>query len=112
GASIGTATDLDGRDALTVPDGATLVFSFIGYVTQKVVVGNKTVIDITLVEDMAALEEIVVVGYGEINRGELTSSITSLSRENFNTGLIGDRKSTRLNSSHVKITYADFCLKK
>src|SRR5690606_31734156 len=89
GASIGTATDLDGRYALTVPDGATLVFSFIGYVTQKVVVGNKTVIDITLVEDMAALEEIVVVGYGEINRGELTSSITSLSRENFNTGLIG-----------------------
>src|SRR5690606_13962812 len=89
GTTTGTATDLDGRYSLTVPEGSTLVFSFIGYVTQRVAVGNRTVINITLIEDMAALDEVVVVGYGEVNRGELTSSITSLNREDFNTGLIG-----------------------
>lgn len=89
GTTIGTATNMDGQYSLAVPDGATLVFSFIGFETQRTAVGNRTIINITLSEDMAALDEVVVVGYGEVNRGELTSSITSLSREDFNTGLIG-----------------------
>src|SRR5690606_30403815 len=74
---------------IAVARGSTLVFSFIGFETQRITIGSQTVINITLTEDMAALDEVVVVGYGEINRGELTSSITSLDREDFNTGLIG-----------------------
>src|SRR5690606_36153916 len=64
GATIGTATDLDGSYSLVVPDGATLIFSFIGFESQLVAVGSQTVIDVVLVEDMASLEEVVVVGYG------------------------------------------------
>src|SRR5690606_17924612 len=69
GTSTGTATDLDGRYALTVPEGSTLVFSFIGFETQQVEVGDRSVIDITLMEDMTSLDEVVVVGYGTQSRG-------------------------------------------
>ena len=62
GLSIGTATDLDGKYTLSVPEGAILVFSFIGFETQRIPIGSRNVIDVTLKEDMASLEEIVVVG--------------------------------------------------
>src|SRR5690606_33060750 len=62
GTAIGTATDLDGRYSVTVPEGASLVFSFIGFESQNVDVGGRSVIDITLLDDMASLEEVVVVG--------------------------------------------------
>ena len=64
GGSIGTATDLNGRYSLTVAEGSTLVFSFIGFVSQQVQVNNRTVLDITLVEDTASLEEVVVTALG------------------------------------------------
>src|SRR5690606_4851055 len=64
GTTIGTATDANGRYSLDVSgNDAVLVFSFIGYVTQEVVVGNQTTIDVTLVSDVMSLEEVVVVGY-------------------------------------------------
>src|SRR5690554_8180864 len=58
GSGIGTATDLDGKYSLAVPEGASLVFSYIGYVSQTVEVGTQSVINITLNEDVAALEEV------------------------------------------------------
>src|SRR5690606_19821932 len=58
GTTIGTATDLNGAYALSVPEGATLVFSFIGFETQNVEVGDRSVIDITLMEDIASLDEV------------------------------------------------------
>src|SRR5699024_2486894 len=61
GTTIGTATDLDGRYSISVPEGSTLVFSFIGFVSQNVVVGNQTVVNITLEEDISSLDEVVVV---------------------------------------------------
>jgi TonB-linked SusC/RagA family outer membrane protein len=78
GTAIGTATDLDGAYSLVVPDGSTLVFSFIGFESQTVTVGSQTVIDITLTEDMASLEEVVVVGYGVQKKTTLTGSVSAL----------------------------------
>ena len=81
GTSRGTTTDTDGNYPVNAPDGATtLAFSFIGYVTQEVEVGNRSTINVTLVGDDKALNE-VVVGYGTQSRRELTGSIASLSTQ-------------------------------
>lgn len=78
GTTIGTATDLDGKYTLSVPEGSTLVFSFIGFETQSIAVGDRRVIDVTLSEDMASLDEVVVVGYGTVERKDITGSIGSI----------------------------------
>jgi TonB-linked SusC/RagA family outer membrane protein len=79
GSSAGTITNLDGNYSLEVSGEAnTLVFSFIGYVTEEVPVGNSSEIDIALVPDMKSLEEVVVVGYGTQSRETLTSSVSKL----------------------------------
>src|SRR5690554_949507 len=75
GTTLGTVSDLDGKYSLSVPEGATLVFTFIGYQTQRVQVGNQTVLDIRMVEDASSLEEVVVVGYGTQRRSDLTGSV-------------------------------------
>jgi TonB-linked SusC/RagA family outer membrane protein len=65
GSTTGTATDSDGKYSLEVPDeSSTLVFSFVGYVTQEVSVGGRTVIDITMKQDVTALSEVVVTALG------------------------------------------------
>src|SRR5690606_17918675 len=78
GTSIGTATDLDGRYAITVPEGSKLAFSFIGFESQTVEVGGRSVIDITLMEDMASLEEVVVVGYGTQKKRDVTGAVNNI----------------------------------
>src|SRR5690554_6631932 len=78
GTGIGTATDLDGGYSLSVPEGSTLVFSFIGYVSQRIEVGTQSVINVTLSEDIAALEEVVIVGYGTQRKVNLTGAITAV----------------------------------
>ena len=63
--TTGTITDIDGKYSLEIPSGnSVLVFSYIGYSTQEVKVSNRSVVDIVLKDDMQALEEVVVVGYG------------------------------------------------
>lgn len=81
GTTIGTATDLDGNYNLTVPDGSTLIFSFIGYVTQTVAVGDRSVIDVVLEEDISSLDEVVVIGYGTAKKSDLTGSVARISME-------------------------------
>src|SRR5690606_28201523 len=54
GTGIGTATDLDGKYSLSVPDGSTLVFSFIGFQTQQIAVGDQSVINVTMAEDISS----------------------------------------------------------
>src|SRR5690606_15873632 len=71
----GTATDLDGGYTLSVPEGSTLVFSFIGYVTQRIAIDDKSVIDVVLMEDITSLDEVVVVGYGTMRKSDLTGSV-------------------------------------
>ena len=78
GTSSGTMTDLDGQYSLSVPANAKLKFSFIGFVTQTVVVGNQTKINIKLVEDAQSLDEVVVIGYGTVKKRDLTGSVSSV----------------------------------
>jgi len=81
GTTIGTATDLEGRYSLTVPEGSSLAFSFIGFQTQTVSVGDRSVIDITLAEDMASLDEVVVVGYGVQKRANVIGSVSTVNAD-------------------------------
>ncbi|GAB3320953.1 TonB-dependent receptor [Larkinella ripae] len=79
GTTSGTVTDADGRFSLTVPDGtATLVFSYIGYIRQEVAINNRSTVNVALVPDTKALDEVVVVGYGTQKKSEITSAITSV----------------------------------
>lgn len=80
--TIGTQTDFDGNYTLTsVPSDAILVVSFIGFTTVEEQVNGKTQINFTLTEDAQALDEVVVVGYGEMKVKDLTSSITTVKSE-------------------------------
>lgn len=79
GNSGGTITDFDGRFTLDeVDSNATLVFSYIGYITQKVTVGNQQVLNVQMKEDNQTLEEVVVIGYGVQKKRDMTGSITSI----------------------------------
>jgi TonB-linked SusC/RagA family outer membrane protein len=79
GTSVGTVTDLEGAYSIEVPDqNSSLVFSSVGFVTQEAVVGNRSVVDVTLTSDVKALSEIVVVGYGTQKRAEVTGAIVSI----------------------------------
>lgn len=77
GTTLGTVTDINGAYAITVPDDATLIFSFIGFQTQRVAVGNRTQINITLQAELSALDEIVVVGYGTQKKINLTGAVST-----------------------------------
>ena len=79
GTSIGTTTDAEGQFSLNAPDqNAVLVFSFIGYKTQEVVVGTQTTFDIAMTSDVETLSEVVVVGYGEQKKETLTGSVSQI----------------------------------
>ncbi|MCF2492493.1 TonB-dependent receptor [Dyadobacter chenhuakuii] len=80
GSRSGTNTDADGNFKIDVPDnGAVLVFSSVGFITQEVAVGAKSVVDIKLESDMKALSEVVVVGYGSQKKSQTTGAISSVS---------------------------------
>ena len=78
--SRGTTTDVNGNYRLTVPDeaGTVLVFSFIGYVTQEVTVGARSVIAVTLATDDKTLNEVVVVGYGTQRKRDITGAVATV----------------------------------
>ncbi len=79
GTQQGTVSSSDGQYEISVPDhNAVLTFSFVGYVSQEVMVGTRTTIDISLKTDEKALEEVVVVGYGVVKKRDLTGSVASI----------------------------------
>jgi len=78
GTTTGAVTDLDGAYSIAASQGSTLSYSFIGYLEESVVVGTQTVIDVRLSPDLTELEEVVVVGYGQLNKSDLTGSVTSV----------------------------------
>jgi TonB-linked SusC/RagA family outer membrane protein len=80
GTSNGTATSPDGRYTLNVPEGATLVFSSVGFLTQERAVRGAT-LDVVLTVDTKALDEVVVVGYGTQKRIDVTGSVTSVPQD-------------------------------
>ncbi|WPP50775.1 SusC/RagA family TonB-linked outer membrane protein [Catalinimonas niigatensis] len=80
--SNGTITDVEGKYTLSVANETdTLIFSSIGYVSQEVPVNNRTIVDVTLVEDIQALSEIVVTGYGTQKRESVTGAISTIGSE-------------------------------
>lgn len=82
GTQQGTITDSEGRFSIQIPDeNAVLVFSFVGFITQEVLVGSRTNLEIKLMVDEKDLEELVVVGYGTQKKSDLTGSISSVSSE-------------------------------
>lgn len=89
GTTNGIITDIDGKFVLNVAQGKTLVFSYVGYITQEVKVTGNT-LKIVLEDDSKTLEEVVVVGYGSMSRKDVTSSITTVKADKLNVGVYTD----------------------
>ncbi|WP_288207739.1 TonB-dependent receptor [uncultured Parabacteroides sp.] len=86
GTTNGTITDLDGNFSLQVPEKAELRISYIGYLDQKVKVGNNTTLHIVLKEDTQTLDEVVVVGYGTMKKSDITGSVASVRLDDLKEG--------------------------
>ena len=79
GTTRGQVTNIDGRYQIEAKANDILTFASVGMVSQEVKVGNRKTIDITMKEDVAALSEVVVVGYGTQKRGSITGAISTVS---------------------------------
>ena len=88
GTSNGTVTDFDGNFSLTCKPGATLVISYIGFNPQELPAKNG--MEVTLKEDVAQLNEVVVVGYGSMAKKEISSSVVQINKDQFNQGAASD----------------------
>ncbi|BAO54427.1 SusC/RagA family TonB-linked outer membrane protein [Nonlabens marinus] len=89
GTSNGTATDFDGKYSLNnIPQGATLVFSYLGFATQEIEYTGQTIINAILDEDASQLDAIVLIGYGSTTKENVTAAQTTVSDDEFNTGAI------------------------
>ncbi|WP_339864356.1 TonB-dependent receptor [uncultured Algoriphagus sp.] len=78
---IGTVTDLDGNYSIQAEQGDVLVFTFVGYETQKVTIGTQTVIDITMGVNLSSLDEVIVVGYGTRKKLDLIGAVDQVGKE-------------------------------
>lgn len=81
GTATGTTTNIDGEYSLTAPSDGTLIFSYIGYIRQEVVVDGRTVIDVELQESIALLDELIVTGYSTQRRADITGAVASIDME-------------------------------
>jgi TonB-dependent starch-binding outer membrane protein SusC len=81
GTTNGTVTSVQGDYSITVSEGATLVFSSVGYTSEEIAIGNRSVIDLTMSPDIQHLDELVVIGYGTQQRRHLTGSIGTVRME-------------------------------
>ncbi len=88
GTTNGAVTDAEGNYKISVKEGATLAFSFIGYATQEITVSSQTTINVSLAVDAVSLQEIVVVGYGQQEKKDVTGSLAAVSTKDFNKGVI------------------------
>jgi TonB-linked SusC/RagA family outer membrane protein len=94
GTPQGTVTSAQGTYSISVPSGATLVFTFVGYKTTEVPVGDRTTIDLALEQDLTSLDEVVVIGYGTQKRSDLTGAVGSVSADK-----LQERPATSLNQA-------------
>lgn len=91
GTTKGTSTDLDGNYSLTgVDDKASLMFTYVGYKGVEEKVNGRSTIDITMHEDNEILSEVVVIGYGSLERKEVSSSIVQIDKKDFNQGAMNN----------------------
>lgn len=86
GTTYGMITDFDGNYSMQVSSGALVVFSYVGYKTQEILVGSVTNLNVALVPDLEQLEEVVVIGYGQVKKEDATGSVATVSASDFNTG--------------------------
>lgn len=85
---VGTVTDIDGSYSINVPpEGTALLFSYTGYASKEIPLGASNVIDLAMAVG-SVLNEVVVIGYGEIKREDATGSVTAVGEESFNKGAI------------------------
>ena len=80
GTTNGTITDIDGKYSLSVPEGSTLSFSFVGFKTQEVR-ANKTTLNVVMQEEAIGLDEVVAIGYGYVKKRDLTGAVSSVSAD-------------------------------
>ena len=84
GTTVGTMTDVTGKYTIEAPnENSVLVFSFISYASQSITVGSQTTINVSLVEEISTLDEVVVVGYGTQKKVNLTGAVSSMNSEKF-----------------------------
>jgi TonB-linked SusC/RagA family outer membrane protein len=84
GTTNGTQSDFDGNFTITIADeNAVLVFSYLGFQNQEIQVGNRTNINVNLVADATTLDETIVIGYGTVNKANVTSAVTSIKSQDF-----------------------------
>jgi iron complex outermembrane receptor protein len=89
GSNKGVTTSADGSFAIKVPSGATaLVFSYLNYASQEVVLDSKNTVNVSLAASTDQLSEVVVIGYGTSRKKDLTGSVSTVSAKDFNTGAI------------------------
>lgn len=90
GTTNGTLTDLDGNYTLKVKTGSTLVFSFIGYFSQEIVVTNQSVLNISLKQEATTLDEVLVIGYGTQKKSDRTGAIAHVTASELSQGSLTD----------------------
>lgn len=84
GTTTGTVSDIDGKYSLSVPsEEVTLIFSSIGFISEEIIVGEQSVINLTMIPDITSLGELVVVGYGTANKATLSGSVATVGSEKF-----------------------------
>lgn len=88
GTNKGIQTDVNGAYKISVSSNTTLVFSFIGFAKQEVSVGNRSVVNVALVSETKALDEVVVVGYGTVKKKDVTGSVSAIGAKDFNKGVV------------------------
>ncbi len=81
GSSTGTVTDIDGNFSLQAKKGDVIQISYLGYETKEITVGNQTHLDVTLLSDEETLSEVVVVGYGQMKRSDMTGAVVSVNEK-------------------------------
>jgi TonB-dependent starch-binding outer membrane protein SusC len=79
----GASTDVDGDYSVKISPNATLVFSYVGYKTQEIIVGSRTNVDVSLIQDTEQLTDVVVIGYGTQEKKDITGSIASINNKDF-----------------------------
>jgi TonB-linked SusC/RagA family outer membrane protein len=88
GTSSGTVTDINGTFTINVKPGDVLAFSFVGYTTQEIEIKDQKVLNVILASSVTGLNEVVVIGYGQVKKSDATGAVATLGRGDFNEGAI------------------------
>ncbi len=88
GSLVGAITGINGEFSLSANPGDVLVFTFIGYLPQEIILGSQTVVNVAMRTDVQALSEVVVIGYGTVKKSDATGSVAAVSSKDFNKGAI------------------------